>query len=553
MRIEVLEDRCLLAVALVDDINEIANVGGNPTQFTAVGNTAYFAAYDVTRGSELWKTDGTASGTKFVKDIYLGATGAYANSSEPQNLTALNGTLFFTAFHPDYGRELWKSNGSGSSTKLVKDIALGTQNSLVSELTKSGSLLYFRAYDPTNGFQLWKSDGTSNGTSVATQIDLGASPTDMTDVNGTLYFVGDAVGDAVALYRITSGSISTVPIPLSGIYSIEELENVGGALYFTTRNTNGDILWRTDGVTTRQIANTPPGFENQIASLTNANGVLYATVGGSSLYKYDVGKVTLLRTIIPGHINSLTVVGNKVFFAAFDNTYGRQLWVTQGTQASTKIVEVIGSGTSGTPQALTNVDGVLYFVADDGINGRELWKSDGTAAGTKMVEDLFPGAAGSNPAFITHFNGRALFQALDVKKGAQVFKSNGTASGTFRISNLNPSATADAFPSNITDVAGLAYFFVDDGIHGRELWKSDGTSLGTALVKDINPGLAGSEPRTSAAAVNVNGTLYFVANDGQRGAELWKSNASGTFLAIGRRRPRSSSARPPASSRSPVR
>ena len=39
---------------------------------------------------------------------------------------------------------------------------------------------------------------------------------------------------------------------------------------------------------------------------------------------------------------------------------------------------------------------------------------------------------------------------------------------------------------------GHLFFFANDGVHGYELWSSDGTPSGTALLADINPGLSGS-------------------------------------------------------------
>ena len=58
---------------------------------------------------------------------------------------------------------------------------------------------------------------------------------------------------------------------------------------------------------------------------------------------------------------------------------------------------------------------------------------------------------------------------------------------------------------------GTLFFAADDGSNGIELWKSDGTPAGTVLVKDINPGAAGSYPEH---LTNVNGTLFFTADDG---------------------------------------
>ena len=66
--------------------------GSYPYLLTAVGNTLYFQANDGTNGYELWKSDGTASGTVMVKDINSGS-----GSSSLDYLTAVGTTLYFQA------------------------------------------------------------------------------------------------------------------------------------------------------------------------------------------------------------------------------------------------------------------------------------------------------------------------------------------------------------------------------------------------------------------------------------------------------------------------
>lgn len=74
---------------------------------------------------------------------------------------------------------------------------------------------------------------------------------------------------------------------------------------------------------------------------------------------------------------------------------------------------------------------------------------------------------------------------------------------------------------------GIVFFVADNGINGDELWKSDGTTAGTVMVKDIYPGLPASFPQLLTV---MNGYVYFRANDGGHGVELWKSDgtAAGT-------------------------
>ena len=64
------------------------------------------------------------------------------------------------------------------------------------------------------------------------------------------------------------------------------------------------------------------------------------------------------------------------------------------------------------------------------------------------------------------------------------------------------------------------YFNANDGVAGRELWVSDGTESGTRLFADLNPGPASSSP-TDLLAVH-NSKLYFATEDGVHGREPWK-------------------------------
>jgi ELWxxDGT repeat protein len=97
------------------------------------------------------------------------------------------------------------------------------------------------------------------------------------------------------------------------------------------------------------------------------------------------------------------------------------------------------------------------------------------------------------------------------------------------VKDINPNAESggSSSPTHLCNVNGTLFFVAEDGTNGAELWKSDGTESGTVLVRNIHPSTSGKGPHS---LTNVNGTLYFVADDGASGSELWKSDgtAAGT-------------------------
>src|SRR5215471_915493 len=106
----------------------------------AVDQTLFFVAGTPLTGAELWKSDGTGPGTVLVKDIAEGSPSSLLLRNQglpgrrfPMPAIAVNGTLFFAPNDRVHGVELWKTDGSDAGTVLVKDIAPGPASSFPAE------------------------------------------------------------------------------------------------------------------------------------------------------------------------------------------------------------------------------------------------------------------------------------------------------------------------------------------------------------------------------------------------------------------------------------
>ena len=272
------------------DIND-GTRSASPRSFAVVDSTIYFGADGGAEGRALWRTDGTAAGTRLVKDIDPTGT-----RSSVGPLFNLDGQLLFFAEDGTNGKELWTSDGTSGGTRLVKDIADGTAPD---QLTEVGGTLFFEVDKLlTNESELWKSGGTA-GTTEPVKTITGSRLASLTAVGSTLYFASD--GDPGQLWKsdgTTEGTVELAALPGSSS-RVRNITPVGEAVFFAGRDdTHGEELWASAG--------TP------------------ATTG-------------LVKDLYPGTEGSnpsrFVKAGGRLLFSAEGQSVGRELWTTGPTQA----------------------------------------------------------------------------------------------------------------------------------------------------------------------------------------------------------------------------
>jgi ELWxxDGT repeat protein len=495
-----------------------------------VGTDLFFVAGSGNSYGNLWKYNGISS-------VLVRATNSLQSSdNELQILNSTSSLLFLSVYTPEFGRELWKSDGTTLGTVLVKDVtALGYSGYDLDTSTASlavGSTLYFEGNDGISGSELWKSDGTLGGTVLVSDIRPGASgsfPAEFTAVGSWVFFSASDGIHGRELWK-TNGvtTILVEDINTNGSYSSSpsELTLVGTTLFFTANDgIHGEELWKSDGSATGLVEDIYPlgddegAFSSYPEELTAMGTTLFFAAEdaehGVELWKTD--GITTERVIDAnpgpgnGYPHELTAMGDKLFFTALDINYERELWSHVGT--TTGIVDDILPIGSSSPEYLTVLGSTLYFAANDGVHGRELWKTDGTE--NELAADVDPteygyGPGDSRPSHLTVVGGTLFFVATVGSKG-ELWKIDGVSTSFVKI--VQPEG-ADS-PENFVVFGSALFFSADDGIHGFELWKSDGTT--TSMVADLNP-IGDSYPSNLRV---VGDKLFFGANDGLNGIELW--------------------------------
>jgi len=126
----------------------------DPTEIVAIGDRVFFIANDGVHGRELWVSGGE-DGTKLVNDLNRGPGSSVPVRRLGSRMIALGEKLYFGATDGGRGVELWRSDGTAAGTRLVQDINPGPGSSTPENFTVAGPCLYFSATDGEHGFELW--------------------------------------------------------------------------------------------------------------------------------------------------------------------------------------------------------------------------------------------------------------------------------------------------------------------------------------------------------------------------------------------------------------
>ncbi len=416
---------------LLKDINVGSGSSMEYTQFTKIGDRLLFVANDG-NGSERWITDGTPSGTMRLEDytgnladtIYAGALGkglfktngneinyVFANMGFTlvNRVTKVNETWFFVANIDSQNKEeLWKSDGTEAGTVLVKKFR---PNSYDYAYTKNliaapnGTDLFFSANDGT-GMALWKSDGTTDGTTIIKHFS-----------NTPQHEIGNFI-------------------------------NFNNETYFWAYNAAGyDCLWKTDG-----------------------------TEAGTVLVKEKIE-----TNLAQGHV---IVYNDKLYFHGQRQlspfNYGWELWVSDGTDVGTYLFFDINPDIpdnvilGGNPSGLILVNGLLLFKANTVLNGTELWVTNGTENGTFMLNDVYPDTNSGVISYssATHELNKLFFTGFDGDQ-RMLWETDGTVSGTIPLYDISES---DLQMSTYTGYINNKLIFLKETIaYGKELWSFNHT------------------------------------------------------------------------------
>ena len=453
--------------------------------------------------SELWSSDGSVSGTTLVKDALPGPAYflmALASPSGSKALCRVNDT------------ELWVTDGTPTGTFFLRNFGTEHWSSLHG---LNGRMLFFADDDNDNRYELWSSDGTVAGTVLVQNVPhvYNLQPFVPFLQVGNRYFyrvnfnqLWTSDGSAGGTFLLKTFGV----VPMSSVGTFHELN--GKLLFFTDEDNDARYeLWTSDGTVAGTVL-----VLNIFHSYSFQEAVQYLKVGSQYFYRINEGQLwvtdgstngtVLLKDFPSRELNTFHELNGKLLcFADEDNDGSSELWTSDGTTGGTTMVQNLAHDYGLYQDVGTSVyaDGKYYYR----INGDELWVSDGSTGGTSLLKTF--GTTVLNTFHV--LDGQFLFAADDDNDGhSELWTSDGSVAGTVMLKDL---AHNYSQYMHIPYLAGGSHVFYD--VNFGELWMTDGTASGTLQLKAFSSNFL-EQFHTLGSDF-----LFFADDDNDGRSELW--------------------------------
>jgi ELWxxDGT repeat protein len=400
-------------------------------------------------------------------------------------------TVFFTL------ASLGALSATASAAPVYKIGDIATRSQYRNEFVVFKGYVYFSG----GGGALWRTDGSEAGSTLVKDTQAGTTgydPIQLTVVrdgsgNETLFFAASG-GE---LWKSDGTTAGTVLVKDFG-YPISRLTPALGQLVFST--SDPDQLGKSDGTEEGTVT-----WETiyQPYGMVEVGGAVYFTTNGWMWRSDLVSAPTRASNLLA---RDMFAMNGTLYFTGANGT---EFYVCNGTPEGTvKILDMpeLWAATGIKVVGSRAFFGTVHMIAPTTTEG--LWTFDGGSVRQVAVVPVWEPVGGVGD--------RLYFRADDGASGEELWASDGTTA--WRVKDINPGA-AGSDPSLVIDscvttvnhhddgcrvaesAGGSVYFFADDGTHGKELWRTDGTEAGTQLVQDIVPGATGSfDPYTGARA-----------------------------------------------------
>jgi len=539
-----------------DSIWSIGSTGENPEKLarisgangrsnTIVGSSiAYMDVASIDGRCEIWRTDGTRSGTYALADLVVGRpsppSSAYAGSGRCNSEVTLvrgNTAVFKKINWQQKSIEIWETKGRLATTRLVKSLPYVpilrrvNPESLQLDLRRVGNFIWFKSYARNQRQLVWASDFSftslrrvmaARRNSVVDLIPLSDHILIQQTFNGANSSLYQANEDGGELKRISYGrgnfytdseythdSYRNYPE-----YTFGQAVAIGAQVFLPYKPPKQsrelliarDLDNATTSVRQRWTETNESSVRGRYMTTAPNDTVLFCAANGAGS-KWQGGP----------------------YYERDESRFKTRLWYTDGSSDNTRpIISEIGSYSAG---RLNYPDGPcgqfvisgsrIFYTRNTDSLGEELWTAGLDGSNQKPLVDLEPGEASSYPRQIVAVDGGVLVTALPsssryshLPKKLLRVEGDGSYEVLFEGSHLEILAQTGA----------RTWFHTLESNRKWSLWVTDGTAAGTRNVSDNVKGSNFTE---------LNGDTYLLVSlldSSVRGPRLYKIAADSTQL-----------------------